>query len=150
MEQKLSSFPDILNHSKILRGFLDKTSTLTQLNQAVLKKCDPTLRTQCRVTNVRDGILILTATSPAWGHALRFAETELLTALKQDPNWCGIKSIQSRVRPHQTTLRDSNSHLPIPTLSPASALVIQSAAEDISTPRLKRALARLASRAVEA
>lgn len=130
----------------MLRGFLDKTSSLTQLNQAVLKKCDPSLRAHCRVSNVRDGILILAATTPAFGHTLRFSETDILTALRQDPNWSQLKSIQALVRPELTSVRNPEPPFPPPRLSAGSRATIRQSAEGIQSPKLRRALLQLGSR----
>ncbi len=91
------SLQEILTQSSLLKDMTQKASKLVKLNQAVLKKLDPKLAPHCRVTNLRDGILILATHSPAFGHMLRFSEIELLSALRQEPEWCGLSSIQSRV-----------------------------------------------------
>lgn len=141
-----SDFTDILTRSPTLQSMVNKAESLIKLNQAVLKKLGPNLSPHCRVTNLRDGILILTTPSPAWGHTLRFSELELLSTLRAYPEWCGLKAIQSRVRPLETSLRKISVGLPAPFMSKLSAEHIQAIAQQITDPKLQKALQRLSSR----
>ncbi len=137
---------DIFTTSPVLSRFVSKVEQLSKLNRAVLKKLDPTIASHCRVANLRDGILILTTHSPIWGHKLRFQGAELLSALRTEPTFCSIKSIQSQVIPKET--RETHSAalqaLPKPSMSPISAAVLQDAALDIESPKLKQSMLNLA------
>lgn len=134
-----------------------KTEHLNKLNRLVQSKLDPTLSAHCRVANLRDGILVLTTSSPAFGHLLRFKSIDLLSALRAEPQWCGLKSIQTRVCPeHPLTLAalplvQSNAKEQAlgsmgPSLSVQSAELLKNTANNIQSPRLRHALLKLASR----
>lgn len=82
---------------------------------------------------------------------LRFSEIELLSALRQEPEWCGLSSIQSRVRPHSHPSQDLSYQPKIipqtrPKLTEKAASTIQSSAQGIASLKLKEALLRLSER----
>src|ERR1700722_1515422 len=106
---KKHSLANILTDSPILSEIVNKVDQLAKLNRIVHQKLDPELTKYCRVANLRDGILILSTSSPATGHLLRFAKAELLSTLRIEPQWCHLKSIKIHVRP-QMTLKFSNTH----------------------------------------
>jgi len=148
MENKKLSLSEILTTSPMLREIVDKVEQLAKLNRAVLKKLDPSLSTHCRVANLRNGILILTTTSPIWGHKLRFAKTDILTTLRSNPEWMGLKAIETEVRPApEPVLRSTETGLPKPHLSSIGAYYIKMAATEINSLALQKALLRLAKRA---
>lgn len=140
------SLIDILTTSNTLNTLVNKASALNKLNQALLEKLDPALSPHCRVTNLRDGILILTTPSPAWGYKLRFAEMELLSTLRKEPEWCGLKSIQSRVRPLLQQDPYLKQQFPAPVLSKQSACHLLNTANGIECPKLRQSLLKLSSR----
>ncbi len=80
-----------------LAAFRDKLTQLQQLNTLVASHIDPAMAANCQVANLRDGCLILTTTSPVWHHKLRFASSDLLSALRAHRQWAGLKSIEIRV-----------------------------------------------------
>lgn len=91
------SFTHLLQTAPNLHKLLSKLEQLQQLNGIVAANLEPALATQCRVANLRDGILILSTTSPAWKHKLRFATIDLLSALRAHPQWSSLKSIEVRI-----------------------------------------------------
>lgn len=142
------SFNEILSISPILREIVCKVEQLAKLNRQVLNKLEPQLAKHCRVANLKDGILILTTQSPTWGHQLRFASSDLLSALRAEPEWCGLKSIKIHVRPNEipTLDRVGSTILSGPMLSPLGASYLQKTAETITDVRLQEALSKLSQR----
>lgn len=108
MKPQNHSMADILTISPILSQIVNKVDQLAKLNRIVHQNCDPELAKHCRVANYRDGILILTTYSSAAGHLLRFAKSDLLTALRKMPEWCHLKSIKIHVRPSQQDERETS------------------------------------------
>lgn len=130
-----------------LNKFIDKLRALEQLSRFVATHLEPSLSAQCRVANLRDGVLILSTTSPAWNHKLRFVTLDLLSVLRAQSAWCGLKSIEVRVDYLPTyeynTITNLNKSLSI---SAYNAKLIEETANGISCTKLAEALQRLASR----
>lgn len=141
------SFASLLAGTPELRNFTAKLDHLNQMNQVISSKLEPSLASHCHVANLRDGTLILATTSPAWNHKLRFSALDLLSTLRADPRWSGLKSIEIRVDylPNTETASTMKRSKPI-TLSAASAQLIKQAADNISNPSLAEAMRRLALR----
>ncbi len=135
---------EIFTHSPRLGLIVNKVEQLSKLNRLVHEKLDCNLAKYCRVANVRDGILILTTSSPATGHLLRFAISDLLTALRAEPEWCHLKSIKTQVHPLQpgTNTAAKPSYPPV-TLSCSNREMVASIAQTIDNPSLQQALHRL-------
>lgn len=149
MELQKHSMVDILTTSPILSQIVHKVDQLAKLNRIVHQKCDPELQKHCRVANYRDGILTLTTNSSAVGHLLRFAKSELLTALRALPEWCHLKSIKIHVRPNQPVsgeIAPSAKTRPLPILPPRIARDLKETALNISFSPLQEALLRLSGR----
>lgn len=94
------SFTSLLQSAPNLNKLLAKLAQLEQLNRFIAKyfeATEPNLGKQCRVANLREGILILSTTGPAWKHKLRFATSDLLSALRANPQWSSLKSIEVRI-----------------------------------------------------
>lgn len=144
---------DVVAKSPDLARFVKQIQQLSQLNQALKQHLDPELAPHCQVANLRNGILILTTHSSIWGHQLRFQEMALLSALRNTPDWCGLKSIQFRVVPASpipSFLKpDLEAHHQPPRLclSIHNAKHLQETAHNMQSPRLKQALLRLATHA---
>ncbi len=138
------SFTNLLHQTAELRSFVTKIEQLEQINQIVTSKLDPSLSEHCQVANLRDGILILATTSPAWNHKLRFSSLDLLSSLRSDPRWSGLKSIEIRVD-YLPPLDKNDLHRPRTSrhISAASAAVINQTAENITCNKLSDALKRL-------
>jgi hypothetical protein len=141
------SLTEILTASPILGKIVNKVEQLAKLNSIIHQKLDPKLGRFCRVTNCRDNILILTTSSPALGHLLRFEKIELLTTLRADPMLCHLKSIDIKVRPLPFVHESITPQCPIPkpVLSKLSSELIQNTALNIDFPALRAALLRLST-----
>jgi hypothetical protein len=122
---------------------IKKVNQLSKLNRLVHQKLDPSLVKHCRVANYRDNTLILTASTPASGHLLRFQKTDLLTALREDLEWCQLKTIQIQVRPNWDRERPFSSPLPKLNLSSTNIQTVESTASGISFLPLQQALLQL-------
>jgi len=141
------SFSNLLQASPELSSFVDKISQLEKINQILASKLEPELFANCQVANLRDGTLILTTTSPAWNHKLRFCSVDLLSALRSEPQWAGLKSIEVRVdylpqTPNDTTTSSKN---PV-VISEQAAAALRGAAKSVSNSKLSKALEGLAAR----
>ena len=128
-----------------LRKFVAKVDQLKQIHQLISTKLEPSLADHCQVANLRDGTLILATTSPAWNHKLRFSAMDLLSALRADPRWSGLKAIEVRVdylpQLENTSATKSKKRV---SLSTNNAEYLRQAADNISCEKLSNALKKLA------
>lgn len=144
------SLTHLLHITPELQNLTHKLAQLEQMNQCLTATLGPTLAEHCRVANLRDGSLILSTTSPAWNHKLRFASLDLLTSLRQNPNWSGLKSIAVRVdylptesiKPQMTSLSASMA------ISAENARLIYQTAQTINCGKLAKSLQNLARRMI--
>ncbi len=141
------SFANLLAGTHELRNFTAKIDHLKQMNEIISSKLEPALASHCHVANLRDGTLVLATTSPAWNHKLRFSALDLLSSLRADPRWSGLKSIEVRVDylPSTETTSPPKRNRPL-TLSADNAQLIKQAADNILDPNLAAAMRRLALR----
>jgi len=90
----IHSINALLQNSPTITNIRNKLQQLKQLNKIVTKLLPPALSCHATVANLRDGILILTTTSPVWNHQINFLKMDLLDKLRiSDPAWAGISSI---------------------------------------------------------
>ncbi|MGD0465128.1 MAG: DUF721 domain-containing protein [Gammaproteobacteria bacterium] len=90
----IHSINALLQNSPTITNIRNKLQQLQQLNKIVAKLLPPTISCHCSVANLRDGILILTTTSPVWNHQINFLKMDLLDKLRiSEPAWAGISSI---------------------------------------------------------
>jgi len=147
MEYKNLTLTELFRTSTILSEFIKKVEQLTKLNRTILNLLDPVLAKQCRVTSCREGILMLTTSSPAWGHRLRFSELDLLSSLRQHPEWAGLKAVRTQVQPEEKSFMTPSPHAPLPCLTRRHADFLETAATEVTSPSLRCALLNLAKRA---
>lgn len=139
------SFTSLLEGNYELQKVVSKVHHLEELNTLLASKLDPSFVNHCRVANLRDGILILATTSPAWNHKLRFSSLDLLSQLRAEPRWSGLKSIEIRVDylPNMESASPQVVSRRAP-LSKANAKLFEQLGENVSNPKLAAALKRLA------
>ena len=90
----IHSINALLQNSQTIIKIRNKLQKLQQLNKIVTKLLPPQISCHCSVANLRDGILILTTTSPVWNHQINFLKMDLLDKLRaSDTAWAGITSI---------------------------------------------------------
>ena len=141
-----NSLFEILTNSPLFGKIVNKVDQLAKLNRIVHQNLDPELKSYCRVANLRDGILIITTTSPAAGHLLRFAEIDLLSKLRAEPEWCHLKSVKTLVRPSIALVKAATAqNLPKPSLSLEGRKAIENVVQGIDSHELQKALTRLLS-----
>lgn len=140
LSQLLHSAPD-------LSKFIAKLGQLEQISHYVAATMEPVMSSQCRVANLRDGTLILSTTSPAWNHKLRFMTVDLLSALRKNPAWCGLKSIEVRVDYLPNTKPNNAPTKKQLSISTYNAKLIAETANGVTCVNLAKSLERLAARA---
>lgn len=85
---------NVIQNSSDLGKLQKNAEKIAQLTKTIASKLDPELAKNCKVANLRQGFLILTTTSPAWKHKLRFLSVDLLESLRTDPRWAGLTGIE--------------------------------------------------------
>jgi hypothetical protein len=146
MQHKKCSIIEIFTQSPALQQIVRKVEQLANLNRIIHQNLDPELATQCRVANIREGILIISTGSPALGHLLRFAKIELLETLRRHPEWCHLKAIEIQVQPPRIWPEKPTSAMPPRTLSRQSCEALKNSALGISAVPLQRALLAITRR----
>lgn len=124
---------------------LQHSQTLQRAANIVHPCLPPPLRPHCGIANYREGVLILTASSPAWAAKIRYQLPELRKALAKNNELGKIADIIVRTSPHNTTPPPRPTRRP--ELSQDAADVLRSLAAHIDHTELSRALCRLAQRA---
>lgn len=97
--------------------------------------------------NYINGRLSLRADTSAWASRLRHHQTELMDQLRRDPYFHDLRELYVRVLPERARASGEKKRqaLNLPSRIPASAAhLIQSVADDILDPALRRSLIRLA------
>lgn len=146
--QQYRAFDNLLDTAPELKKFLAKLQHLEQINNYLSIHLDPHLVPHCRVANLRDGALILSTTSPAWNHKLRFAALDILSILRANHLWSGLKSIEVRVdylKPIEhntpTNFKKTSSRISV-----QNAKLLEQTATNISSQTLSNSLRKLALR----
>ncbi len=148
MEYKTNqTLAQLIKQSTILAKFHAKVQNLEQIDQAVKAHLESDLARNCKVANLRNGTLILSTTSPSWNHQIRFLRFELLSKLRSNKEWCGLKAIETKVNllPNfesysQEQLQKTN----MKKLSTDNANLIIQATKNIKSEKLINALVKLA------
>lgn len=135
----------LLRSTPDLQKFVDKLEQLEHMNRYIAAHLEPGLAENCQVANLRDGSLILSTTSPAWHHKLRFATMDLLSTLRANPLWSGLKSIEVRVDYIPLTHHDTPTNFKTPSaISAQNAKLLRQTATHISNEKLANAITKLA------
>lgn len=146
MEHKFKrSLADLLQISPTLSALTSRVRDLEKINQIILQKLEPEVAQNCQVANLRNGILYLATTSPAWHHQLRFLTSDLLSQLRTEPDWMGLKSIEIQVQQPSTPYVPLEQQPSKPQrLSKENAELLSEAAASLSNDKLSDALLKLA------
>ncbi len=137
----------LFNSAPDLSKFVTKLEQIEQISQLVTSHLEPALGSQCRVANLREGTLIISTTSPAWHHQLRFQSLDLLSQLRARPEWCGLKSIEVRVDYLPVHEHNTKTNLKKPlTMSSNNAKLLEDTANSVTCPKLAKSLQRLSAR----
>lgn len=123
---------------------IERARKLSRLEQAVLRLLPENLAVHCKVLNLKNETLILSADSSAWAARLRFAEPALIKQLEcQFPGL--VRSTQVRIQP--VSIETPPKKRQEFTLSIKSGDLLAGTAQDIDHPELQEALYRLAAKA---
>lgn len=135
----------LLHTTPNLQKFVNKLEQLKHISQYVTNHLEPDLANHCRVANLRDGALVLSTTSPAWHHKLRFVTMDLLSTLRTNPMWSGLKSIEVRVDYLPSNYDDTPTNFKTPSpISAQNAKLLRQTATHIRNQKLAEAITRLA------
>ena len=114
-----------------------------RLEQAVLQLLPADLGAHCKVVNLKQEILILATTTPAWAGRLRFAVPDLLKQLKCQHH-LAVRRVELKIYP------ESDNYQPVKRnplqISLRNAELLAKTAQSISHPELQEALYRLAAK----
>lgn len=149
------SINSLLQNSPIIAQLYNKLNQLEQLNKFISHFLPPMLAKNCRASNIRDGILILTTTSPVWNHQINFLKIDLLTQLrKNNAEWTGLSSIlvKTDYLAECLTTKEHNSSKKLNnfTISKENIEIINNLADnEISHQPLASALKQLAKKSIQ-
>jgi hypothetical protein len=132
----------LLGKSELAR-LLVRARALKKLDAELHDLIPPPLGDHCRILSIRDDTLVLAADSPVWAARLRFQASQLVKQLS-DTRTVNLRTVRVRVRPPESRYRapPARKHLPI---SRKNSHTLRQAAREVTDPRLRAALLRLAS-----
>ena len=85
-------------HGKNQVGRLIQTAeAMAEFNRQLKNWLDPELVSHCLISHIENGIINLVTDSSAWGTRLRFITPDLLSKIRAQAKWSGIKSIKIRI-----------------------------------------------------
>jgi len=126
-----------------IQHLIDQAHRLAELEQRVLAYLPSSLASHCRVANLRAGTLVLLTDSAARYSKLRFLLPRLTKQLRGETELTNLQRVDLRVVPSA----ESRASQPERSgLSEPTSRLLQSSADGIADPELRRALQRLASR----
>jgi hypothetical protein len=123
---------------------LERAQKLLRLEQTVLQLLPEDLSLHCKVLNLRNKALIVSAPSSAWAARLRFAAPELVRQLRSRYS-LDVETLQIRIRPQTPENRPARHAQP--KLSMESGNLLAQTAQNIEHRGLQEALFRLAAKA---
>lgn len=87
-----------LCQGKTTVGQLIQTATaMAAFNKQLTAWLEPELVPHCLISHIENGIVNLVTDASAWATRLRFASPQLLSKIRAEPKWSGIKSIKIRI-----------------------------------------------------
>jgi hypothetical protein len=129
-------------------ALLSRARALGRLDALVHELIPAPMNQHCRVLSVREDTLIVAADSAAWAARLRYQSPQLIRQLAGVSSM-NLRTVHVRIRAaappperHTATARQS--------VSDTNSLALKQAARNITDPRLKAALLRLAGRRTSA
>ena len=127
-----------------LGSLSDKATFLQRLNLAVKALLPSDLAAHCQVANVRDNVLILHLDTAAWATALHYQTTDLLSQLRQQACYAGLRTIQYKIRPTEGERKKVVTEAK--PLSVATRKLLSDTANNLGNKELAEALKRLSKR----
>jgi len=133
------------SNSGVLHDLVVKSSQLKQLNDSLHRYISADLVEQCKVVEFEQGCLIIAASNGNYATLLRYQVSELLSALRKEPNFYGLASIKIQVAAILKPIEKKASSPVERLLPPEASACLLSTAADIDNEALKEALVQLAS-----
>jgi hypothetical protein len=130
--------------SGTLKELLRQAHELLRLEDDIGALMAPSIRPHCRAAGCRDGQLILMTDSPAWATRLRYQVPALLAGLRRRAPALGLREIHVKVSPFAQPVEAATGLGP--TMSEASAALLEDVASGIGDARIRAAMLRLAGR----
>ena len=130
-----------------LRRLLGHAERLQRASQVLHAHLNAPLAQHCQVANIKDGVVVVHADSPAWAAKLRFHVAGMLGQFNKVQSFGTVRAIRIKVSP----LSEVRSPVLAErlTLSEHAAVMIKSAADATPHPELKEVLLRLAQRRIQ-
>lgn len=95
-EQSIQNLLHPIDENSPLSALLDKAKDLELLSQEVRSSL-PSDLAHGKVAGFEKGILTLIFESASYATRCRFCVPQLMTQLRQNPKWCGLRSVQIKV-----------------------------------------------------
>lgn len=127
-----------------LAPLIHTAGVLLEAQEHLLATLPDELKDHVRIGGYHDGHLTLMTDRAVWLTWLRFERQRLLTLLRQLPAFQELEGLTFKVRPIRPTYMP---HKRARELPEAAADQLRECARDITSPRLKKSLERLASHA---
>ncbi len=83
IDDSFSSLGHLLNRNKV-DSLLSRALFLAGLHKSLQSILPADLKPHCQLANIRDGVVIMIASSSIWASRLRFHQTELLNYLRNE------------------------------------------------------------------
>lgn len=124
-----------------LQRITQRCHVLKQIDKILQQTIPSPLNEHCHIANLRHTTLVMHVDSSLWASQLRYLLPNLMEQWQQETNLPEIEKVEIKVRfIHQPTRRYT--HHPI--LSEQSESLLRDTAEQVSHPKLKSALLKLA------
>jgi len=134
----------LLRQARPLRLLLNQAERLEHLQRLLESQLQPAAREHCHVASWRDGTLLLVVTDGHWATRLRYQQKRLQRQLQALEAFGNLQRILFKVQPRVGATQRPASAIQ---LSESAAQSLRETAEEITDPKLRAALERLASHA---
>lgn len=122
---------------------LERARKLSRLQQAVIGLLPADLGAHCKVLNLKNEILVVATSSPAWAARLRFIAPELLKQLRCQYS-LEVRRVEVKIQPESSEKQTVKP--PAMQLSLANANLLAQTARSVDHAALREALYRLAAK----
>ncbi|UQB32677.1 DUF721 domain-containing protein [Pseudomonas tremae] len=136
----------LLREAKPLKAIFRHAERLSHLQRLLESQLQPAAREHCHVASWREGSLLLIVTDGHWATRLRYQQKRLHRQLIAFDEFINLTRIVFKVQPPEAP-RGAATHTI--DLSMVAAENIQATADNITDPKLRAALERLASHALD-
>ncbi len=140
------SLRQLLNDKdRSFRAVRDKARELDSLNQKLQAFLPSPLNKHCTIANLRQDVLVLSVSSPAWSARIRYMTPAILNYLQDKCSLDGLKSL--RIKVCLPEIKKLERRIRPAALSKKAAAGLNDFAETLSDEPLRDVMRKLASRA---